>query len=152
MNPTFIIMKISSVKNKGGDHAGLFIPLEELSELKENLKETSKMRGFLDKLIEDWKHNNDILDTIMPEGRSIKQTNERSAKTVENLHREAFAKGLPMFYRDERCNKDNKEFIRANPDGSEDLVEYDFDSRSYTFVRHLLPEGKGYWSYILDKN
>ncbi len=83
----------------------------------------------------------------MPNGSTIAQTNQKTAKHTEEIHREAFSKGVPMFYRDERA-KAPKEFVRANPDGSEDLVTYDMATRSYSVLKSLLPAGKGYWSKL----
>lgn len=71
----------------------------------------------------------------------------RTANVTDDRYREAFRKGIPMFYHDMRTTRPN-EFIRANPDGSEDLVCYDIATRGYTLTKHLLPAGKGRWAYL----
>ncbi|MFI5139562.1 MAG: hypothetical protein ACHQIM_17210, partial [Sphingobacteriales bacterium] len=85
---------------------------------------------------------------IMPNGITIAETNKRTALITEELYMHAFEKGVPMFYRDNRV-KYPKEFIRANPDGSEDLVTYNLEKRNYTLMKNLAPPGKGYWSYLI---
>jgi len=89
----------------------------------------------------------DPFEQLMPNGLTVAETNERTARITEAIHREAFAKGFPMFYRDERAKAQN-EFIRANPDGSEDLILYDMDTSSYSVIAPLLPAGKGYWARL----
>ncbi|KYH07811.1 hypothetical protein A1704_03860 [Chryseobacterium cucumeris] len=144
-------MRISNVKNNKGVQTGLFIPIEELSELKDNLKENSQMRFLLEDLMEKWQEENMVINTMMPEGRTIRETHDKSIKTTESLYREAFAKGVSLHYKDGRCAAE-REFISANPDGSEDLVAFDADNRKYFFIKQLLPAGKGRWAYVNDKN
>lgn len=144
-------MKMSNIRNDKGIQTGLFIPIEELSELKDNLKENSQMRLLLEDLMKKWQEDNMFLNTTMPEGRTIRETHEKSIITTENLYKEAFAKGVSLHYKDNRCTTE-KEFICANPDGSEDLVAFNADSRKYSFIKQLLPAGKGRWAYINNKN
>lgn len=143
-------MRMSNIKNKEGIQSGLFIPLEELSELKDNLKENSQMKLLLEDLMEKWQDNM-FLNAMMPEGRTIRETHEKSITTTEHLYREAFAKGVSLHYKDDRCVAE-KEFISANPDGSEDLVAFDADNRRYSLIKHLVPAGEGRWAYITSKN
>jgi len=144
-------MRMSNIKNNKGVQTGLFIPIEELSELKDSLKENSKMRFLLEDLMEKWQQDNMFLNTMMPEGRTIRETQDKSINTTENLYREAFTKGVSLHYKDGRCTAE-REFIRANPDGSEDLMDFDADNRKYFFIKQLLPAGKGRWAYVNDKN
>jgi len=60
------------------------------------------------------------MEQLMPNGLTVAETNREMAKTTEELYKNAFSKGLPLFYRDERTNTPG-EFVRANPDGSEDI-------------------------------
>ncbi|WP_153391677.1 hypothetical protein [Chryseobacterium vaccae] len=144
-------MKMSNIKNNKGIQTGLFVPLEELSELKNSLKENSQMRLLLEDLMEKWKEDNMFLNNMIPGGQTITETHEKSIITTENLYREAFAKGVSLHYKDDRCTAE-REFISANPDGSEDLVDFNADSRKYSIIKRLLPAGKGRWAYIINKN
>jgi len=87
----------------------------------------------------------DPMGQLMPNGLTVAETNREMARTTEELYKNAFSKGFPMFYRDERANAPG-EFIRANPDGSEDLVVYDMGARTYSVVERLMPSGKGLWA------
>src|SRR5690606_18794101 len=106
-----------------------------------------KFFDYFDSLQSDREDEKRNLKQRMPNGLTVAETNEKMAKLTEDIHRDAFSKGVPMFYRDERA-KAPKEFIRANPDGSEDLVSYDLTTRNYSVIKSLLPAGKGYWSKL----
>lgn len=86
---------------------------------------------------------------ILPSGLTINQAEDQSHVKIETIYIEAFAKGLPMYYEDERCTED-KQMICAMPDGSEDLVDFDWATREKTFIKHLVPSGKGKFAYLLN--
>ena len=46
-------------------------------------------------------------------------------------------------------NKGN--YYLANPDGSEDLVSYDVESRSYKVLSRVAQIGQGRYAYLLNK-
>jgi hypothetical protein len=79
--------------------------------------------------------------------KTIEKKDQAAVKRTEELYRTAFSKGVPLHYQDERTNASN-EFIQANPDGSEQLVQIDPESRKFTEIRNLLPAGKGHWAYL----
>lgn len=141
------VMKLKEIRDERGTLSGVLIPVDDIGELKESLKTGSKFFDYFDSLQSDRDNEKRNLDQSMPNGLTVAETNEKTAKLTEDIHREAFSKGVPMFYRDERV-KAPKEFIRANPDGSEDLVSYDMATRSYSVLKSLLPAGKGYWSKL----
>ncbi|WP_157278554.1 hypothetical protein [Olivibacter sitiensis] len=141
------VMKLKEIRDEQGAISGVLIPTDDFKELKESLKTGSKFFDYFDNLQSDRDNEKRNLDQLMPNGLTVAETNEKTAKITEDIHREAFSMGVPMFYRDERA-KAPKEFIRANPDGSEDLVSYDMATRSYSVLKSLLPAGKGYWSKL----
>lgn len=141
------VMKLKEIRDEKGAISGVLIPTDDFKELKESLKTGSKFFDYFDSLQSDRENERRNLDQLMPNGLTVAETNEKTAKLTEEIHNEAFSKGIPMFYRDERA-KAPKEFIRANPDGSEDLVSYDMATRSYSVLKSLLPAGKGYWSKL----
>lgn len=81
------------------------------------------------------------LEQIMPNGLTISQINKSLEKRTEEIYREAFSKGIPKLYWDERSGPAN-EYVRANPDGSEDLILYDIDTMTCKVLKSLLPPGK----------
>ncbi|QNL49747.1 hypothetical protein H8S90_24065 [Olivibacter sp. SDN3] len=140
-------MKLKEIRDEKGTLSGVLIPADDIMELKESLKTGSKFFDYFDSLQSDRDNEKRKLDQLMLNKLTVAETDEKAAKLTTEIHREAFSKGVPMFYRDERA-KAPKEFIRANPDGSEDLVRYDIATRSYSVLRSLLPAGKGYWSKL----
>ncbi|MCF0055366.1 hypothetical protein [Dyadobacter sp. CY356] len=124
----------------------LFHPIEDIEELKSDLKGDSQFLSYLDEIL--FKQQESELQQPLPNGLSLQQTNERAAEVITNLHREAFSKGIPMYYRDARATPP-KEFIRANPDGSEDLVSLHLSTADYTLIKHLVPKGEGSWAFVL---
>ncbi|AFL85812.1 hypothetical protein Belba_3305 [Belliella baltica DSM 15883] len=141
------VMKLKEIRDEKGTLSGVLIPADDIRELKESLKTGSKFFDYFDSLQSDRENEKRNLDQLMPNGLTVAGTNEKTAELTEKIHRKAFSMGVPMFYRDERA-KAPKEFIRANPDGSEDLVSYDLATRSYSVLKSLLPAGKGYWSKL----
>lgn len=142
------VMKFKELRNQEGVLSALVIKAEDIKELQENLKPNSALSIYLSEVQSSREEEMEALQTMLPNGHTIAETNKMAAKVTEDIHREAFAKGVPMFYRDERTS--GKEFVRANPDGSEDLVSYSIEERDHKFIKNLSPAGKGYWSYLLN--
>ncbi len=84
---------------------------------------------------------------ILPNGMTISEAQAASSKHTEHLHMEKFAKGHYVIYSDERSPKGN--FIRANANGSEDLMTYDPVSKREVVVKRLSDAGKGKLAYLL---
>ncbi|MFC0261383.1 MULTISPECIES: hypothetical protein [Cyclobacteriaceae] len=96
--------------------------------------------------IEGYRRKND--EEIIPGiGRTLDQSRKESQENVEGLYREAFSKGVFMVYQDDRV-KSEDQFIRANPDGSEDLVEFDEYKSEWHLVSPLVGSGQGRWAYL----
>lgn len=85
---------------------------------------------------------------MLPSGLTIQEAEQVSRNNVEEIYIKAFAKELPRYYEDERCTSE-KNMIRANPDGSEDLVDFNWKDGTETFIQKLIPPGKGKFSYLL---
>ncbi len=85
-------------------------------------------------------------ETILSSGRTIWETEAEAQKIISKLYADTFGKGIPLFYKDERT-KILTQFIRANPDGSEDLVNFDSANREYEFLKNLVPKRQGHWSF-----
>jgi hypothetical protein len=75
--------------------------------------------------------------TVLSSGRTVTETEEEAQKITDELYADAFRKGIPMFYKDDR-SKALTQFIRADPNGSEDLVDFDVTKGEYTIIKNLL--------------
>lgn len=79
--------------------------------------------------------------------KNVTELNKAMAKRTEELYKEAFSKGVALHYKDERISKEGQ-YVQANPDGSEQLVELEPETRSYKVIRELCPAGQGFWAYL----
>jgi len=138
-------MNVTELKNDKGVISGIVIPSADFRELKISVNPKAPFYAYISRVLSEQPKSEEL---ILPNGHTIDETNKMTALTIEELYRHAFEKGVPMFYQDERT-KGPKEFIRANPDGSEDLISYNLKKRNYTVIKKLLPPGKGYWAYLL---
>jgi hypothetical protein len=78
-------------------------------------------------------------------GKTIAQVENEMKLGIEKLYLDAWAKGISVPYRDE-----NYQLHLANPDGSDDLVEFDTDTKQYTFISRSADAGKGRFAYLLS--
>ncbi len=113
-------MNIKVLKNKSGIVSGEVIPTKDLESV-----------------------------IMLPNGKTIAETEQDAFELTRAMYAAAFRKGVPMFYRDKRVQFSH-EFVRANPDGSEDLVSFDAASRSYTLIKNLTLAGKGFWANVIS--
>lgn len=143
-------MKVKVLKNKSGILSGLVIPVEELDAVKGSLKNDAELFSIIEELLNAQGSSVLKSGTILSSGRTVTETEAEVQKITDKLYTDAFSKGIPMFYKDDR-SKDLTQFIRANPDGSEDLVNFDASKGEYTLIKNLVSSGAGYWSYLLAK-
>ncbi len=80
---------------------------------------------------------------ILATGLNGLQIEEEAKRITDKLYVDAFSKGIPMFYKDGRT-QGSKQFIRANPDGSENLVNFDSAKREYALIKKHASVGKGH--------
>lgn len=79
---------------------------------------------------------------ILPNQRTIKDTERMHTERIKTVYAEYWSKGISPKYQDERCTETTL-FIAANQDGSEDLVRFEPENRTYTYVQKLTEAGKG---------
>jgi len=84
---------------------------------------------------------------FMSSGVSAQAFEDAVAATTTALYRHAFSLGLSLNNRDSRCEADG-EFVKFNPDGSEDLYCMGDDFKTEIFIRQLVPPGEGKWAYL----
>lgn len=88
----------------------------------------------------------EIEKIVLSNGKTIKQINEEVSKEVERIYLEGWTKGISIPFRDNEGN-----IHLANPDGSEDLVEFNRKERSYKVIARVADKGQGRYAYLLNK-
>lgn len=88
----------------------------------------------------------EIENIKLSNGKTIKQVNEEVRKEVERIYLEGWAKGIAIPFRDLKGN-----LYLANPDGSEDMVEFNRKERSYKVISRVAQPGQGQFAYLLNK-
>lgn len=88
----------------------------------------------------------EIEDIELSNGKTIKQVNEEVRKEVELIYLEGWAKGIAIPFWDNKGNH-----FLANPDGSEDLVEFNRKERSYKVISRVAGKGEGRYAYLLNR-
>ena len=86
----------------------------------------------------------EIENIKLSNGKTIKQVNEEVRKEVERIYLEGWAKGISIPFWDDKGN-----YYLANPDGSEDLVNYDVETRSYQVLSRVAQAGQGRYAYLI---
>jgi outer membrane receptor for ferric coprogen and ferric-rhodotorulic acid len=85
---------------------------------------------------------------ILPNWRTIAETEQLHNERIKAVYAEYWSKGVSPKYQDERCNEATL-FVAANQDGSEDLVRFEPETRTYTHIQRLAEAGKGnFLNYI----
>lgn len=79
-------------------------------------------------------------------GKTVKTVNENVRREVERIYLEGWTKGVSIPFWDNQGN-----FYLANPDGSEDLVEFNKEARTYKVIERIADKGKGRYAYLLTK-
>ncbi len=88
----------------------------------------------------------EIENIKLSNGKTIKQVNEEVSKEVERIYLEGWSKGIAIPYRDNKGN-----IHLANPDGGEDLVEFNRKERSYKVLSRVADKGQGKYAYLLNR-
>lgn len=142
-------MKMTVLKNESGILSGVVIPIEELDELRSSLKKDSEFFKALEGILSGPKSQSGKPEIVLASGLTLPQFESKTLEITSKLYSDAFHKGLPMYYKDHRT-QESAYFVRANPDGSEDLVSFNPEKREYSFIKQLAPAGKGYWSHLIS--
>lgn len=128
--------------------SGIFVPIEDFDMLKPGLKVHSLIYELIDELSvpeeeRKTRQRRKTDDELTPEEREISEQYRR-----EDYYIRCFASGNPVYYRDERCRKPTH-LIRAETDGSETLVQYDWETKTCKEIHSLASSGKGKYAYLL---
>lgn len=142
-------MSLQVITGKDGKR-GIFIPLEDWNSLHTTVRPHSPIHELMEELSTPVSFGTLQKDHVLPSGLTIQEAEKESRKNVEAIYMDAFKNGKSRYYEDDRVTGE-KELIRAMPDGSEDLVEFDWKTGQETFVRNLLPAGQGKFAYLLQR-
>lgn len=88
----------------------------------------------------------EIENVELPNGKTVKQTNEAVRSEVEKIYLEAWRQGVSVPFFD---NDDNT--YMANPDGSEDHVCFDRQTHTYHVIWRIAQPGEGRYSYLIAR-
>lgn len=85
----------------------------------------------------------DIENVELPNGKTAKEVNEAVRREVERIYLDSWKQGISVPFFDNTGNT-----YLANPDGSEDMVILNTNTRTYSVVRRIAAPGKGRFSYL----
>ena len=77
-------------------------------------------------------------------GKTTAQVENEMKLGIEKLYLDAWAKGVSVPYWDE-----NRVLHLANPDGSDDLAEFDAETKKLSVISRCAEPGKGRFAYLL---
>jgi hypothetical protein len=140
---------IKIVVNKDRKSTGIFIPIEDFEYIKPSVKPGSFIDKVMDELTESEKvremkqQSFDVAENI-----STKATETIQRHQLEEFYITTFLSGKPVYYKDDRCASPTN-IIRAEADGSETLINYDWQTNMETEIKKLANPGKGKYAYLL---
>jgi hypothetical protein len=79
-------------------------------------------------------------------GKTFGEIKKDTRAAIENRYMECWAEGVSVPFWDNQGN-----FYMANPDGSEDLIDYNDKNRSYQVISRTAAPGKGRFAYLLNR-
>jgi hypothetical protein len=138
---------IKVVVNKDKKHTGIFIPVEDFEHLRPSIKSGSMIDKIMDELTESEKMRDMKLQSF-DANLSLKDSEVIQQYKLEEFYITTFLSGKPIYYKDKRCVSPS-DIIRAEADGSETLINYDWQSNMETEIQRLADKGKGKYAYLL---
>jgi hypothetical protein len=142
-------MRLTKIKNERGELAGILIPPSEFTAVINDVKKGSPLHQQLQGLMESKEHP-EVDAVLLPTNHTTEQANAPMLAMAEEAFRLVFAMGQPYYYNDGRCGNPG-ELIRANPDGSEDLVACNFAQGGMYVIKQLAAPGSGQFAYLTAK-
>ena len=87
------------------------------------------------------------LDNIqLPNGKTASEANRDASREIERIYLDSWQRGISVPFFDNAGNT-----YLANPDGSEDSVVLDRQTRTYHILRRTAAPGKGRYSYLIAR-
>ncbi|MDR0384517.1 MAG: hypothetical protein LBH60_00390 [Prevotellaceae bacterium] len=138
---------IKIVVNKDKKNTGIFIPIEDFEHIKPSIKAGSIIDKMMDELTESEKMRAMKLKSFDAE-ISLKDSETIQQYKLEDFYISTFISGKPVYYKDKRCSSPS-DIIRAEADGSETLINYDWQTNMETEIMRLADRGEGKYAYLL---
>lgn len=87
---------------------------------------------------------NDIENIELPNGKIAKEVNDAVRREVERIYLDSWLQGVSVPFFDDEGNT-----YLANPDGSEDRVSLNCETRTYRVLERTAAPGKGRFAYLV---
>lgn len=85
----------------------------------------------------------EIEKIVLPNGMTVKEVNDAVRLEVERIYQESWFQGVSVPFFDEKGNT-----YLANPDGSEDMVSLNRQTRTYSVIMRTAQPGQGRYAYL----
>jgi hypothetical protein len=138
---------IKIVVNKDKKNTGIFIPIEDFEQIKPSIKAGSIIDKMMDELTESEKMR-EMKQKSFDSEMSMKDSETIQQYKLEEFYISTFLSGKPVYYKDKRCISPS-DIIRAEADGSETLINYDWQTNMETEIQKLANQGEGKYAYLL---
>ena len=139
---------IKIVVNKDKKNTGIFIPIEDFEQIRPSVKSGSIIDRMMDELTESEDMREMRRKSFDSTDISLKDTEAVQQYKLEEFYIATFLSGKPIYYKDNRCSSPS-DIIRAESDGSEVVINYDWETNMETEVRQLAAHGEGKYAYLL---
>lgn len=87
---------------------------------------------------------NDIENIELPNGKTTKEVNDAVRREVESIYLDSWQQGVSVPFFDDSGNT-----YLANPDGSEDRVSLNCETRTYQVLERTAAPGRGRFAYLV---
>jgi hypothetical protein len=138
---------IKIVVNKDKKNTGIFIPIEDFEHIKPSIKAGSQIDKIMTELTESEKMR-DMKSKPYDSNMSLTESEIIQQYKLEEFYISTFLSGKPVYYKDKRC-RSPLDIIRAEADGSEVLINYDWQTNMETEIQILANKGEGKYAYLL---
>ena len=87
---------------------------------------------------------NYIENVELPNGKTAREVNDAVRREVERIYLDSWQQGVSVPFFDDEGNT-----YLANPDGSEDRVSLNRDTRTYRVIERTAAPGSGRFAYLV---
>ena len=87
---------------------------------------------------------NDIENVELPNGKTAKEVNDAVRREVESIYLDSWLQGVSVPFFDDESNT-----YLVNPDGSEDRVTLNHETRTYRELERTAAPGRGHFAYLV---
>ena len=88
----------------------------------------------------------DIDNILLPNGKTASDANNDAHREIEHIYLDSWQRGVSVPFFDNAGNT-----YLANPDGSEDHVKLDRQTRTYRVINRIAAPGYGRYAYLIAR-